>query len=171
MSGTAPIEPGELCLDCGICCAGPVFTHLNLTEPDRDNLRAAGRYEAAAQDRFDFPCRFLDGACCSIYASRPAVCAAYRCKTLALVQDGAIGLDEAKDRLSKVAELRRAFEAKIPDEMTMPDAIALATREETPGQPMPSQYLPMRLAFVALQAIIDRHLREDGDGIVRPLGG
>lgn len=162
LSGAVPIEPNDLCLDCGMCCGGHVFTHLALTEPDRDRLRAAGLHQAGSQDRFDLPCRFLDGARCLIYASRPAVCASYRCKTLAQAQDGAISLDEAKERLRKVARLRQAFETAIPDGMTMPNAIALATREETP-----KHYLPIRLAYVALQVIIDRHLREDGDGIVR----
>lgn len=145
-----------------MCCGGHVFTHLALTPTDRERLRATGQSDAASQDRLDLPCRFLDVAMCTIYASRPSVCASYRCKTLAQAQDGAISLNEAKERLRKVARLRQAFEAAIPDEMTMPNAIALATREETP-----EHFLPMRLAYVALQAIIDRHLREDGDGIVR----
>lgn len=160
------IQPGDLCLDCGMCCGGHVFTHLALAGPDRDKLRAADLYDAAAQDRLEFPCRFLDGACCTIYPSRPAVCASYRCKTLAQAQDGAISLDEAKGRLRKVAKLRRAFEAEIPDEMTLSDAIALAVSEQVPGQRMPGHYLPMRLAYVALQAIIDRHLREEKDAVV-----
>lgn len=161
------VQPGDLCLDCGMCCTSAVFTHVDLTGPDMDRLPGAGLGDAAAQHRLDFPCRFLDGARCTIYASRPAVCASYRCKTLAQAQDGTIDLSEAKNRLHKVAELRRAFEAAIPGGMTAADAIAAATRGEAPDQPMASHYLPMRLAFVALQAIIDRYLREDGDGIVR----
>lgn len=161
------IEPRDLCLDCGMCCGNYLHTHVEISPPDRDRLRAAGLDDTAPQNRFDFPCQFLDGACCTIYLSRPAVCAAYRCKTLAEAQDGAISLDEAKVRLRKVEELRRAFEAAIPDEMTIPAAIAMAASEETPGQPMPGHYLAMRLAFVALQAIIDRHLREEGDSVVR----
>lgn len=166
MSDTAPIEPGDLCLDCGMCCNGHVFTHLALTESDRDTLRAAGLHHAGTQDRFDLPCRFLDGGRCTIYASRPAVCASYRCKTLAQAQDGAVSLDEAKERIDKVAELRRAFEAATPSGMTVQEAYAMAAREETP-----EHYLPLRLAYVALQVIIDRHLREDGDGIVRQRTG
>src|SRR3546814_812889 len=88
------IQPKDLCLDCGMCCGGHVFNYLALTGSDRDRLRAVGLHDAAPQNRFDFPCQFLDGACCTIYLSRPAVCAAYRCKTLAEAQDGAISLDE-----------------------------------------------------------------------------
>lgn len=167
LSESTAIQPKDLCLDCGMCCGGHVFNYLALTGSDRDRLRAVGLHDAASQDRFNLPCQFLDGACCTIYASRPAVCASYRCKTLAQTQAGAISLDAAKVRLRKVAELRRAFEATIPDEMTMPDVIALATSEETPGQRIPNHYLPIRLTFVALQAIIDRHLREESDALVR----
>jgi len=166
----ARIEPGVLCLDCGMCCTGAVFTHLDLTGPDKDRLHGAGLGDAATQHRLDFPCRFLDGARCSIYASRPAVCASYRCKTLAQAQDGMIDLSEAKDRLHKVVELRRAFEAQIPPGMAIKDAIVVAAREPSTEWELPKNHLELKLAFVALQAIIDRYLRADGDGIVRQRG-
>lgn len=95
------------------------------------------------------------------------MCASYRCKTLAQAQDGAISFDEAKERLRKVAVLRRQFEAAIPEGMTVQDAIAMAAREPSPSQQQPTHHMPLRLAFAALQAIIDRHIREDGEGIVR----
>ncbi|OGS50112.1 MAG: hypothetical protein A3J40_06870 [Erythrobacter sp. RIFCSPHIGHO2_12_FULL_63_10] len=149
-----------------MCCGNYLHTHVEFSPSDRNRLSAAGIDDTASQDRFDFPCQFLNGACCTIYPSRPAVCATYRCKTLTEAQSGAISLDEAKERLCKIAENRRAFEATVPEGMTIPAAIALAASEPTPGWQAPDYFPKLRLSCVALQAIIDRYLREESDGVV-----
>src|SRR5215470_7025634 len=90
------ISPGDLCVQCGMCCDGSIFADVRL-QPEDDPVRLAalglvlkgavlpsGSTEAETnitptrpQPRapvFPQPCAMLQGCRCTIYAERPAHC-------------------------------------------------------------------------------------------------
>ncbi len=90
-------DPGStLCLACGLCCDGNLFTQVPLRGDEIDRVRrrlpilerAQG---AALQQR----CAALDGCRCEIYDERPAACRGYRCMLLTALGEGEVSLAEA----------------------------------------------------------------------------
>ena len=91
-------DASRLCLACGLCCDGAVFSWAVLADgDDRAALEAAG---AEVRDTADgpaltIPCGALRGTCCSIYDRRPDVCRGFRCRLLRRLDAGRIDLSHA----------------------------------------------------------------------------
>ena len=166
MIDPSPNELNNLCLSCGLCCNGAAFTHVALSQGDRDRLQQAGHKLAHAEDRISFPCQFLDGNRCSAYPERPRACRAYRCETLISVQAGEISLDEAHRKIASVVALNEKFIQAVPTGMDVPTARQLVVEDVLPPEMDQALYNAMRLAFVALQTGIDHHIRRAGTEVV-----
>ena len=170
-SGTdQEIDPAsKLCLECGLCCDGSIFSHVELNKHDCDKLDI----EFEEGKRLTFPCEHLHRKRCTIYQKRPTVCASYRCKTLAALETGKMAFSEAQEIIHKAAKLGREFEAAIPPGMTRKQAIICVVKDRCPQEASYDEFLRLRLAYVALQAMVDRHMRRKGEVIVRSgmLGG
>jgi len=86
-----------LCLACGLCCDGNLFTQVPLRGDEIDRVRRRGLpilerpQGAVLQQR----CAALDGCRCEIYDDRPAACRGYRCMLLTSLGEGEVSLAEA----------------------------------------------------------------------------
>lgn len=169
MSAPSTDDLSQLCLECGLCCSGAVFTHVVLKPGDRDRLRANGHEISADADRLEFSCQFLDGRKCTAYASRPRICSSYRCKTLAAAQSGEVSLNEARQTIREVTALYDNLAASMPGGKPVSTAHELMAEREPPPGMNQSEFNAMRLAFVALQTGIDHHIRQSGDAIVHSM--
>jgi Fe-S-cluster containining protein len=103
-----------LCLECGLCCNGVIFSHGQLEpEDDAKHLQALGirpmrnRNPQGVKIKFAQPCTALDGCRCCIYADRPKYCREFECLLLKSVQDGRTGTTAA---LQVVRQARRRAE-------------------------------------------------------------
>src|SRR5437899_7968072 len=78
----------SLCLECGLCCNGVIFSDVKLqAEDDAFRLRRLGLSVASPSSgvevgRFRQPCSALDGCRCTIYADRPKYCREFECLVL-----------------------------------------------------------------------------------------
>lgn len=163
-SGERDLSPSSsLCLECGLCCDGSIFSHVELSLSDCDRLGV----DHSNSSRLYFPCQHLDGKRCSIYPSRPKICASYRCKTLTALENGDISPAEAHYTVHRAAKLGHEFEQAIPTGMTRKQAIVCVVTDQCPQEASDEQFLRLRLAYVALQAMVDRHMRHKGDKVVR----
>ncbi len=98
----------NICIECGLCCDGTIFSFVPI-EPEDDvgPLREVGAIlETDETARFLQPCAALELRCCSIYESRPSLCRAYRCALLKRVEAGEAEVEEARDIIATVIELR-----------------------------------------------------------------
>ncbi len=75
-------ELSALCLACGACCDGTLFTHAELDADESARLGARLRMLPLSSERpaFAQPCSAHDGAGCTLYEQRPSVCSRYRCE-------------------------------------------------------------------------------------------
>jgi Fe-S-cluster containining protein len=98
--------PESICLQCGICCDGTLFSGVLLQPKDNlQDLKARGLpiRRLAQGSRFSQPCAALSGCRCRIYPGRPQHCRQFECVLLK---------NYLSDQLSASAALRLIRRAK-----------------------------------------------------------
>ncbi|MBZ4336259.1 YkgJ family cysteine cluster protein [Corallococcus sp. AS-1-12] len=88
-----------LCLHCGMCCDGTLFTQVPLQPAEAEALRQRGLSLAVKEDGavvLPQRCAALEGLCCTVYAERPEACRRYRCQLFNALAEGEVSLEEAK---------------------------------------------------------------------------
>ncbi len=103
----------QLCLRCGLCCDGNLFTQVPLAAAEVADARRRGLTIAARPDGGDAlrqRCDALTGTRCKIYDERPASCRRYHCMLHAALAADEVSLasalalvDEAHARLTALA--------------------------------------------------------------------
>lgn len=87
-----------LCLRCGLCCDGTLFTHVPLRPPEVGPLKALGLPVKEREDGTPLlpqRCGALEGRCCTAYAQRPEGCRRYHCHLFSALSEGEVSLEEA----------------------------------------------------------------------------
>jgi len=104
----------DLCLQCGMCCDGTLFSTATITEDERAFTTSIGlRVVERGDDTIGFeePCPHFVGGCCSIYErKKPAVCSGFRCGVLVGYEKGLVSLEEALDIVDLVRVAVRRLE-------------------------------------------------------------
>jgi hypothetical protein len=109
-------DGSALCANCGLCCDGTLFDQARAEETELTRLAAAGLqvFHAQGRDRFRLPCPALDGACCTIYANRFAICRSFRCALLRRLDAGEVDLGQALKTVGAAKALLARIEARAP---------------------------------------------------------
>ncbi len=118
MESTA--ETDALCVRCGLCCDGTLFSFLRVDADEAGAFALPIVEQDAGRHVLPLPCVALSGTRCGVFPRRPRGCARFDCKLLVALRDRAVHLDEA---LALVAEAR-ARAAAVPE---------LAAAREAPG--------------------------------------
>ncbi|WP_375755664.1 YkgJ family cysteine cluster protein [Corallococcus exercitus] len=88
-----------LCLHCGMCCDGTLFTQVPLKPGEAEALRQRGLPLGTREDGTEVlpqRCAALNGLCCTVYEERPEACRRYRCQLFTALAEGEVSLEEAK---------------------------------------------------------------------------
>lgn len=95
----------QLCVSCGFCCDGTLFSRART----RDEYHPLFNYEDAdGHKSFKLPCHLFKDGCCSIYGQkRPSVCGEFRCKLLRRVDAGHISQTDAENRILQALKLKQ----------------------------------------------------------------
>jgi uncharacterized protein len=150
-----------LCLHCGLCCDGNLFTHVGLTPPEAEGLRRAGfevKERADGTRALEQRCAALDGKCCTVYAQRPASCRRYHCQLASALSEGEVALEEALAAVDEAHAALRAVEAVLPEAAGSERGGAVmqrARRAAQQGELSPEA----RAAWERAEAVLDRHFR------------
>ncbi len=168
-TSAAPSLGSQLCTQCGLCCNGVIHTTAKLDPDEVQSAAALGLpVQPGEKPSFKLPCPHLENACCTIYGSRPRVCARYKCQLLQDLESGAVPLDEAEAKVRLARELLAKVESAMPQDMTIHDtkAIALASVPATGAGAAESvrQSMRLKLHATALYLFMDRHFRNSKDG-------
>lgn len=87
-----------LCLRCGLCCDGTLFTHVPLRRSEVEPLKALGLPVGERADGVSMlpqRCAALEGRTCTAYAARPEGCRRYHCHLYTALAEGEVSLEEA----------------------------------------------------------------------------
>ncbi|MFT3711614.1 MAG: YkgJ family cysteine cluster protein [Archangium sp.] len=100
----------ELCLECGLCCDGTLFRHVEISSSERERLVQLGIKvgERRKHDVMWLPCGKLEGRKCTIYEQRPGGCDRFVCALGRKLKANEVGGDEA---LARVREMQAALDA------------------------------------------------------------
>jgi Fe-S-cluster containining protein len=153
---TLPVKMSleALCLKCGLCCDGTLFTHVALTVPEAERLK--GRVELQSNEQAGVlrqPCSALERCKCTVYADRPQGCARFVCMLGAALSDGEVGFDEASAVVAQAQALRDAINRLVPGIGT---PIGRARQYEERG-PDSTRAVEVREARRALEAFVRKH--------------
>jgi len=107
----------SLCMGCGLCCNGVLYSHALLEPHEVQPAIRAGLNVLQDQGgrRFTQPCACFDDGPCAIYADRPAACASYQCALLKRHLAGEVSLDQCVAKVRRVKELVASITARLPD--------------------------------------------------------
>jgi uncharacterized protein len=143
-----------LCLHCGMCCDGTLFTQVPLKPPEAQALRKHGLSLGAKEDGTPVlpqRCAALDGLCCTVYAERPEACRRYRCQLFTALAEGEVSLEEAKGVVDAAHAKVEAVAALLPPRAGIREARLGAASSSLPGE--------AREALARAELYLDRHFR------------
>ncbi len=106
-----------LCLACGMCCDGNLFTQVPLAEDEAVRLRGRGLVVSVREDgspALRQRCEALAGRCCRIYDERPAGCRRHACMLHAALTADEVELAEALEVVAQAHTLLAAADTALP---------------------------------------------------------
>jgi hypothetical protein len=152
-----------LCLRCGMCCDGTLFTHVSLQPAEVPALQQRGlslTQRADGSPALAQHCAALDGRTCTVYADRPASCRRYHCQLYAALAEKEVSLDEALAVVDEAQSLVATVGRELPPASTgEPRSVMQRARlAEQPehGGPLPPQAHASR---ERAEAFLDKHFR------------
>src|SRR6266513_1567815 len=99
----------SLCLTCGLCCDGTLFSSVRL-KPDDEiiPLKTVGINVVSDSDPniFKLPCAAHKNCTCVVYANRPQDCRTYKCELLKRFERGEMPHEAALEIINKVVCLK-----------------------------------------------------------------
>ena len=159
----------SLCLACGLCCDGTLFSSVPLRPNDElGALKTAGVSIVSDGDpnMFTQPCAAHKNCACIIYANRPHDCRAYKCELLKRFERDEISHESALEIINKIISLKNEVNALAlaasTDMQSKEDVTLLMKRWwKNPSVGATEQeYAHIFLKFGALQIYLDRFFRK-----------
>ena len=101
-----------LCLSCGLCCDGTLFSHVPVRSNDNVQRLEAGGIAVlvqAEERRFSQPCPAHHNKFFKVYENRPAVCRHFRCKLLREYEAQHVLWEQAQQKITQVFTLRQSI--------------------------------------------------------------
>lgn len=117
MDTMTPSDPSgsDLCLACGLCCAGVLHPHALLSAEEIDQAGRLGLKPLVREGGhvFSLPCPLYHGTGCPTYLDRPAVCRTHQCELLASYLDGTVGLAECLAAVDGIKALVLTIQGRL----------------------------------------------------------
>jgi Fe-S-cluster containining protein len=178
MTTAGPVATGSaLCVSCGLCCDGTLFSYVPVRPVDRLAPLTAGGIQITTVDAkraFALPCVALHDRRCAVYQERPTACRRFRCKTLVSFEAGDVSWDEARARITRTEMIRTEVRTELarlvpaprmaPIQTLLPDKAALEA-----DVALRQLWAPVLVRVVALATFVRKHFVESGPSIDSPV--
>jgi hypothetical protein len=165
-----PTLETSICIGCGFCCNGVLHDQVDVEANDETAVIAAGLTirDEDGKRVFSQPCPKFSCGTCSIYAARPGVCSAYRCKLLKNVDDGHLNAELARAKISMAKGLIAALASRAPEGATSKARTEVSQRLKTTLGGMHGmereQAAKTLLDIAVLEHFLDRWFRDAKPG-------
>lgn len=109
-------EASTLCVGCGMCCDGVLFTNARAEPDELPRLRALGLEVEQVRERTQFrlPCPHHHEGHCGIYSDRFLKCRTFRCALLKRLDSGETTLSEAQATVAQAKAMLARVTALDP---------------------------------------------------------
>lgn len=107
----------RLCLSCGLCCNGTLFTHIAPRAGEVEALAGTRLHLVTRRDGrvvIGLPCPALEGRRCTMYDERPAGCREFSCATARALAEGEVDEATAHARVEEALRRLAQVEARLP---------------------------------------------------------
>jgi len=94
------IDSAIACQECGLCCTGAIFTHINISTEESNLLPKLKTRIKDNELEMTLPCHYFKLNSCSVYLDRPRRCKTYICKLLDELISGEISLADALNTIN-----------------------------------------------------------------------
>lgn len=151
----------DLCVNCGLCCNGVLYSTVEVEPEEVTRLKAAGHAVDQIGKRLQFhqPCHHNDDGRCIIYATRYITCRTFRCALLKRFDAGEVELSKALEAVAQA----KAIVVRVA---TMdPQSVLVTTRVARRQVGAPNQEsgnfeaIKLWLESLALDLYLDRTFR------------
>ncbi|NVJ25128.1 MULTISPECIES: YkgJ family cysteine cluster protein [Myxococcus] len=152
-----------LCLRCGMCCDGTLFTHVSLQPEEAQALEKRGVPVDRREDGVPAlaqHCSALDGRTCTVYSDRPASCRRYHCQLFAALSEKEVTLDEALGIVDQAHAWVDAIASELPPP-TPGEPRSVMQRARRAAKAHPEQPLSSKAqdAYASAEYYLDKHFR------------
>lgn len=109
VSHTDPADEQKICVACGICCDGTLFSFAHLKPGERGNLPdkiEVNSYSREGNDYFRLPCGYFKSQCTIYDRQKASVCSEYRCQLLRDFDAGKVTLEDAMEIVKETLKMR-----------------------------------------------------------------
>lgn len=112
-----PVNPSDLCINCGLCCNGTLFSHAHMREHEIEQVVRLGMKKSTdtVMDCFSLPCPRLEGTVCSCYGDRPLVCGEFMCRLVDSLVAGEIDLQASLGIVERTREISNEVREQLSE--------------------------------------------------------
>ena len=152
-----------LCLHCGMCCDGTLFTHVSLQPGEVATLQRRGvpvGQRADGSPALVQHCAALEGRTCTAYGERPAGCRRYQCQLFSALAEKEVSLEEALAVVEEAHALREAVERELPGaEPGAPRSVMQRARHAARADAQTPLSERAQAAYARAEAFLDSRFR------------
>jgi hypothetical protein len=157
--GEPESDASALCVSCGLCCTGAIFTDVGLGPEEAARLRGLGGPVEQVGERLQlvFPCPHHSSGSCGIYSDRYLNCRKFRCALLKRLDAGEVTVGEAQATVAQALKmLARVTEI---DPAAAKYSVRRANRAVAPGGGEGVDRGRLLIESLALDLFFDRKFR------------
>ena len=153
----------RVCLSCGRCCDGSIFTHANFKEHDYNNSDLINYFpEIKSQKFLSLPCRLFTSKCPVYNETRPQICQTFKCRVLHNIENGIYGEARAEELVAMLHNLVGEYRQKFEIFQNFDDNLSLSENHEALlNNKKVRKAVHVQLQFATLKFFIKKHFEKN----------
>lgn len=113
----------EVCISCGICCDGTLYSKANLYPGEKGTLpekMEQSYFRTEKGEFFKLPCSYFSGKCTIYHMKKAKVCSGFKCKLLMKFSKEKVSKDDALKIIQNVKLYRKEIQSIAYSEFNIP---------------------------------------------------
>ena len=109
-------EIPELCIQCGFCCDGTLFSKAKMEEGDSESLKSLTEIKPfTTKDFFELPCPYFIDKCSVYDKSKPKVCGTFYCSQIKKFYTNGISYETVEQNIYSLKKSIENFRIYLKD--------------------------------------------------------